>query len=32
MQICPENSAAHLFGGLEKVMVIVPVNADVDKT
>jgi hypothetical protein len=32
MQVRPKNSAADLFCGLEKVMVIVPVDAQVDKT
>ena len=31
VQVCPEDSSANLFGGLEKVMVIVPIDAEVDE-
>jgi len=32
MQVCPENSAGDLFRGLEKMMVIVPIDANVNET
>jgi hypothetical protein len=31
VEVCPEDAAGDAFGGLEKVMMIVPVNADVDE-
>src|SRR5262245_48986821 len=32
MQIGPENAAIYAIGGLKKMMVVIPVNADVDET
>src|SRR5678815_1889050 len=32
VEVRPEHAAGHLFGGVKQVMMVVPVDADVDET